>query len=210
MIRINLLTVEKPVHTAGHFSVSMGDKGGQIVALLVLVACAGYIGWDYVRLKAADERLQAELVAARAEKQRLAPVLKQVERFDLRKKELQQRVTLIEDLRQKQAGPVHMLDEISNSLPDRLWLTEMKQTGDDVQMDGRTSSLSSLADLVANLEASGYFKKPVEIIGSEEERTNEKDLIKFSIKATFEMPGSKASAPASGAAAPSTGKRLAE
>ena len=30
-------------------------------------------------------------------------------------------------------------------------------------MDGKTSTLSSLADFVANLEASGYFAKPVEI-----------------------------------------------
>ena len=36
---------------------------------------------------------------------------------------LQQRVTLIEQLRKGQSAPVHVLDEISKSLPDRLWLT---------------------------------------------------------------------------------------
>ncbi len=84
-----------------------------------------------------------------------------------------------------------MLDQISRSLPDRLWLVDMKQTGDDVQIDGRTSSLTSLADFVANLEASGYFARPVEILSSEEEKNNDKDLIKFSVKATFAMPGAK-------------------
>jgi len=195
MIRINLLTVEKPIAKARSFNFTLGDKGGQIASVLVLLACAGYVAWDYTTVTAEDQRLRADLVAARAEKQRLAPILEEVKLYEEQKKELQLRVTLIEELRKSQSGPVHMLDEISGSLPDRLWLTEMKQTGDDIQMDGRTSSLSSLADLVANLEASGYFKKPVEIISSEEEKANENDLIKFSIKATFEMPGQKPAAP---------------
>jgi len=213
MIRINLLAVEKgPAPTGGGLGDLLrgfGDKGGQLGALGVLVAAGLYVGWDYYTLQQRDQQLFAELVAARAEKARLGPVLKEVERFDQRKRELQQRVTLIEELRRNQVGPVHMLDQISRSLPDRLWLTEMKQTGDDVQMDGRTSSLSSLADLVANLEASGYFKKPVEIISSEEEKANEKDLIKFSIKATFELPGAKKPASPAAPGAPGT-KRLAE
>jgi type IV pilus assembly protein PilN len=209
MIRINLLAVEKPVAKTRSFNFSVSDKVGPIGAVLVLVGAASYAGWDYLALMQQDAQLRAELVAIRAEKQRLAPILKEVELFDQRKKELQERVALIEELRTNQVGPVHMLDQISRSLPDRLWLTDMKQTGDDVQMDGRTSSLSSLADLVANLEASGYFRKPVEILSSEEEKNNDKDLIKFSIKATFELPGAKKPASPVAPGVPGT-KRLAE
>jgi hypothetical protein len=86
---------------------------------------------------------------------------------------------------------------------------EMKQTGNDVTLDGKTSTLSSLADFVANLEASGYFVKPVEITNSEEEKANDTDLIKFTVKATFEMPGAKKPAsPAPPAGAPA--RRLAQ
>jgi type IV pilus assembly protein PilN len=209
MIRINLLAVEKPVAKTRSFSLNLGDKAGPIGAVLVLVAAVSYAGWDYFSMMQRDAQLRAELATVRAEKQRLAPILKEIELFDQRKKELQERVTLIEELRANQVGPVHMLDQISRSLPDRLWLVEMKQTGEDVQLDGRTSSLSSLADLVANLEASGYFKKPVEILSSEEEKNNDKDLIKFSIKATFELPGAKKPASPAAPGVPGT-KRLAE
>jgi len=134
----------------------------------------------------------------RAEKARLQPILREVDRFEAQKRDLQQRVNLIEELRQNQVGPVHMLDQISRSMPDRLWLLDMKQSGNDVTLDGKTSTLSSLADFVANLEASGYFAKPVEITNSEEEKSNDTDLIKFSVKATFEMPGAKKPARSSG------------
>jgi type IV pilus assembly protein PilN len=205
MIRINLLSVEKPIAATASsgpkISLNLSDKAGPIAALFVLAGCSGYIALDYLNLQRQDAGLHQELIAARAEKARLQPILREVERFEAQKRDLQQRVNLIEELRQNQVGPVHLLDQISRSMPDRLWLTDMKQTGDDVQMDGKTSTLSSLADFVANLEASGYFAKPVEITNSEEEKaSNDTDLIKFTVKATFEMPGAKK--PGAGPAAP--------
>jgi len=211
MIRINLLSVEKPIAAAASrgpkFSLNLSDKAGPIAALFVLAGCAGYIVLDYLSLEQQDAALHQELIAARAEKARLQPILREVERFEAQKRDLQQRVNLIEELRQNQVGPVHMLDQISRSMPDRLWLLDMKQTGNEVTLDGKTSTLSSLADFVANLEASGYFAKPVEITNSEEEKANDTDLIKFTVKATFEMPGAKKlAAPVPGAAA----RRLAQ
>ena len=212
MIRINLLSVEKPIAATASsgpkFSLNLSDKAGPIAALFVLAGCAGYIALDYLNLQQQDAALHQELIAARAEKARLQPILREVERFEAQKRDLQQRVNLIEELRQNQVGPVHMLDQISRSMPDRLWLLDMKQTGNDVTLDGKTSTLSSLADFVANLEASGYFAKPVEITNSEEEKANDTDLIKFTVKATFEMPGAKKPAAAGPAGAPA--RRLAQ
>jgi type IV pilus assembly protein PilN len=195
MIRINLLSVEKPIAATASsgpkFSLNLSEKAGPIAALFVLAGCSGYIALDYLNLQRQDAALHQELVAARAEKARLQPILREVERFETQKRDLQQRVNLIEELRQNQSGPVHLLDQISRSMPDRLWLLDVKQTNADVLLDGKTSTLSSLADFVANLEASGYFAKPVEITNSEEEKSNDTDLIKFTVKATFEMPGTK-------------------
>ncbi len=82
-----------------------------------------------------------------------------------------------------------MLDEISKSLPDRLWLTDMTQTGNDFTIGGMTTSLTAVSDFVANLEATRWFKKPVEIVDSQVQ-TDAKagDLVKFSVKAQFEDP----------------------
>ena len=84
-----------------------------------------------------------------------------VQKFELRRTQLQQRVTLIEELRKGQTGPVHMLDQLSLSLPSMMWLTDLKQNpgGTDVIIEGKSTGLTTLSDFVANLEASGYFKK---------------------------------------------------
>ena len=59
------------------------------------------------------QRTEADITAAQQETQRLHSVIMQVQQFEQRKTQLQQRVTLIEQLRKEQIGPVHMLDQIS-------------------------------------------------------------------------------------------------
>jgi Tfp pilus assembly protein PilN len=86
-----------------------------------------------------------------------------------------------------------MLDEISRALPDRLWLTTLTQDTTGVKLDGRTTSLTALSDFVGNLENSGYFARPVEIIDSQvESAQGTGDVVRFSVKAQFQLPGAPA------------------
>ena len=61
--------------------------------------------------------------------------------------------------------------------------------------------LTSLTDFVTNLEASGYFKKSIDIVNTTTEQAAPpvNELIKFTIKAAFQQPDAKP-APARGAA----------
>jgi type IV pilus assembly protein PilN len=188
MIRVNLLSVERErTRRRGSFP----PVGQQVTLLcsLILVATAAVIGWWYWSLHRASTQLDADILQAQQETVRLRATLEQVQQFEARKAQLEQRVALIEQLRQGQSGPVHMLDEISRSLPDLLWLTELKQHDGDLTIDGRASSLVSISDFVGNLERSDYFKKPVEIISSQVEPRPQGDIVKFSIKAQFVAPG---------------------
>jgi type IV pilus assembly protein PilN len=118
-------------------------------------------------------------------------------------------VTLIDELRRGQTAPVHMVDEISRSLPEMMWLTSLKQEGYDVTLEGRCTSLTALSDLIANLEATRYFKKPVEIVSSQVV-AGEKggpELISFTIKGTFQMSGIDQPADAGKKPAAKRGKR---
>jgi type IV pilus assembly protein PilN len=185
MIRINLLAVDrKPRRT---FDLKQKVP---LACSLILIATAIAIGWRFWSLRQQSVRLDADIVAARQEAESLQSVLKQVEDFERRKGQLQQRVALIEDLRRDQTGPVRLLDELSRALPDRLWLTELKQENAQVRIDGRTTSLTALSDFVGNLEGSGYFARPVEILDSRVETLQGTgDVVRFSVKAQFVMPG---------------------
>ncbi len=192
MIRINLLARDKKQRAPRRQKTSSFQPGQQITVActLILLAAGLGTGWWYWSLRKDSARLNDELAAAQQETDRLRTIIVQVRQYETRKGQLQQRVSLIEQLRRGQSGPVHMLDQISRSLPDMLWLTDLKQTGNDVLIAGRCTVLTSLSDFVGNLENTGWFKRPVEIVDSQVEKTaaTGAEIIKFSIKAQFAPP----------------------
>jgi type IV pilus assembly protein PilN len=198
MIRINLLSAERATKKKA-VTLQTGQKM-TIGCSLILVLAGLFIGWRYLSLTHESTQVDADIAAAQTETARLHSIIQQVQEFEQRKAQLQQRVVLIEQLRKGQTGPVHMLDQISRALPPMLWLTELKQspTGSEVVVDGKSTTLTGLSDFVANLEASGYFKRSVEIVSTttEPSTTTSAELIKFSIKAIFQPPGEKPAAAA--------------
>ncbi len=189
MIRINLLAAErgaaKKTRAAGGVTTAQRVTIG---AALILLSTLVTVGWWYWSLHTRAVRLDEEIATAETKAQQLRSVLAQVQKFETRKAQLQQRVTLIEQLRKGQSGPVHILDEVSKALPDRLWLISMAQRDKDFTFDGRTTALSGVSDFVANLEASPWFKKPVELLDSQVDQTPQGPLVRFTIRATTDNP----------------------
>jgi type IV pilus assembly protein PilN len=198
MIRINLLAAERD-RNKKKAVVTLGTAGQKMTigCSVILILAVLFIGWRYWALGHESAQLDADITASQQETTRLHSVIQQVQQFEMRKAQLQQRVVLIEQLRKGQTGPVHMLDQISRALPPMLWLTALKQVGPDIVIDGRCSTLTGLSEFVSNLEASGYFKRSVEIVNTTSESTAAaaaNELIKFSIKAVFQQPGEAAPA----------------
>jgi type IV pilus assembly protein PilN len=202
MIRINLLAAERD--RSKKKTVTLGTTGQKVTVgcSAILLLAVLFIGWRYWTLGRESTQIDAEIGAAQQETVRLHSLILQVQQFEQRKAQLQQRVVLIEQLRKGQTGPVHLLDQISRALPQMLWLTELKQTpaGNDVIIDGRCTTLTGLSEFVSNLEASGYFKRSIEIVDTKTETTGAPptELIRFTIKATFQQPGEAAAVPVAG------------
>jgi type IV pilus assembly protein PilN len=208
VIRVNLLGAPRR-KTKRAPSVSTVDVGQRLTLAcsLILVVAGLLIGWWYWSLSQQSAQLDADLASARQETQRLKAVIAEVDRFEQRRQQLQQRVTLIEQLRRGQSVPAEMLDLVSRSLPDMLWLTQLTQQGSDLTLEGRSTTLIGLSDFVGNLGRNDLFRKPIEIVDSQVEpgavasRTGTNlDLIRFTVKASLAVP--TADAPAAG-----TGKR---
>ena len=205
MIRINLLAVDRGAATKKVKKASAGVTAAQrltIGAALILLSTVLTIGWWFWSLRQEGIRLDDEIARAEIEANQLRSVLASVQKFETRKAQLQQRVTLIEQLRRGQTGPVHIFDELSKSLPDRLWLVSMSQRGTEFTIAGQTTSLTGVSDFVANLEASKWFKRGVEIVDSTVEQTANGDLVRFTIRADSTNPESPAAPAPAGRGAP--------
>ena len=186
MIRINLLGVDRQkTRKAAAF-----DVGQQLTLAcsLILVATALGLGWWYWTLNEEATRVEAEIEAAQREQTRLRSLLTEVQQFEARRAQLQQRVQLIEQLRAGQGIPVQLLDHVSRSLPDMLWLTELDQTAEALTIQGRSTTLIALSDFVGNLANSDLLVRPIEIVNSQVEPGETKngqatpDLISFTVR----------------------------
>ena len=214
MIRINLLGVErKQVRSKGP-SFDVGQKLTVACSLILVVAMLG-IGYWYWWLNEASARVDREIVAANAEATRLRGLLTEVQQFEGRRAQLTQRVQLIQQLRGGQSVPVQLLDHISRSLPEMMWLTDMSQDGSGVTIKGLSTTLIGLSDFVGNLGNSALLKKPIEIVDSQVEagrgagpNAQPTELINFTVKAELASAGNAAAAAApAGRGAPPPAKR---
>jgi type IV pilus assembly protein PilN len=196
MIRINLLATDRRAEKAPARTFQAGQKIA-VLGTLLLLGTVALLGWRYWALTQTQASVERQILAAQQEEQRLSEILKQVQEFEARRAQLQQRVALIDELRKGQSAPVHMIDQVSRALPDMMWLTNIKQVGYDVTMEGQCFSLTALSDFVGNLEASRYFRRPVEILDSEVTGgAGEPEVINFTVKATFQMSGIELPPPA--------------
>ena len=69
------------------------------------------------------------------------------------------RVDVIDKLRANQAGPVNLLNTIGDTIngTEAVWLNSLKDQGASVDIDGMALSNDAVANLISNLQKTGYF-----------------------------------------------------
>jgi len=157
MIRINLLGVERQKQRKAVVSFDIGRQVTLACGVILATTALG-IGWWYWSLGRQAAQLDTEIASAQQEAARLRTVLADVRRFEGTRAQLQQRVALIEQRRRGQSVPVRLLDLVSRSLPDALWLTSMDQNAGTVTIEGLSTTLISVSDFVGNLGQSPLLK----------------------------------------------------
>lgn len=188
MIRINLLGVERtktrklPAFTIQAQQLTIGCS-------LILVAAFAGIGWWYWSLTQNAKQVETDIATAQQELQRLQSVLAEVKQFEARRTQLQQRVQLIEQLRAGQTIPVQLLDHVSRSVPEMLWLTDLEQKGQALTIQGRSNTLAATADFVSNLKNSTLLAEldmqtEIETLQPVQGQANV-ELYKFTVRATL-------------------------
>ncbi|MFZ2493773.1 MAG: PilN domain-containing protein, partial [Thermoanaerobaculia bacterium] len=127
-----------------------------VFAGLGLLIAAGYWFWQTRELKKAQETVEQR----RSEADKLASIIKEVDGFEKRKASLQERIDLINQLKQNQKGPVRIMDQISRDLPDLVWLDRMTIDSGKITLAGRGLNPNAIANFVENIKKDPYFEEP--------------------------------------------------
>jgi type IV pilus assembly protein PilN len=162
-------------------------------ALLGVLAAGGY--WWYLNGKLKEK--QEEVVQAQKEVDALQAVIKEVEDYKRKKKNLADKIAVINDLKSNQRGPVRVMDYISRALPELLWLDRMRMTGSSIEIDGRAFNPNAVANFMDNLDKVPEFKEPVL-----KDTSAEGNVYRFSIAFEYSFLPKKAVLPGTPLAAP--------
>ena len=198
MIKINLISEAPAVATTKRKrpEFSLGAKQGDIILVTVLAISVAVCGtwWFILKSKRADLR---ELERQRTvERDELQFYIDKVEELEAKRALLKRKVEVINELKNKQRGPVRIMDEVSRALPELVWLTQLKLSGNSITLVGEAMDENAVANYYSNLDASPFFEEPeVKNLA----RRNEDFSFTLTATFTYEPPEiAKASAPADG------------
>jgi len=166
MIRINLLGSPKPKGGKKTFAVSMpsidmGSAGSPLLQVVVVLAIVGAINGVYwYRLDHEKKAIESQTRMAEQKNRELADIkvryLERQKQADLYKR----RVDVIDQLRSNQTGPVNLLAMIGETVnnTDAVWLSSLADQGNSVAIDGMALSSDAVANLISNLQKTGFFR----------------------------------------------------
>jgi type IV pilus assembly protein PilN len=181
MIRINLL----PVPKAGKVRKQAEMRSQFVLAGLVFVIVAMFCGTTWMSLNKQTKVLMAKKGESNTELNKLKDLVKEVEGYEVNKKNLEEKNRIIEQLKKNQSGPVHLLDELSAGLDKiKLWLVQLEVKGNGVSMSGKALTNSDIVEFVSNLKRSKYFKD-VQLVESKQIQERGIAIYSFRIKSTL-------------------------
>ena len=177
MIRINLL----PVKELEAESVRRSELtiGGTVLGLAFLL-----LGGVYLFQWREHTRLENELSDLRNEIQALNIKVKEVGELQNKIKDLRGKNKIFEDLSKKRVGPVRVLESLSVATPTSLWLTELKENGGNIVINGLAMDNQTIAEFMRALASSKYFNN-VDLVEVIQEKAAAPALKKFSIKSAL-------------------------
>jgi type IV pilus assembly protein PilN len=191
MIRINLLGSPKPKGKKGPAftmpSFDLGNLGGPVLQVAVVLLIAGALNAGYwYQLDREKKSIDVQSRAAEQKNRTLADIkVKYMER-QKQAESYKRRVDVIDQLRKDQTGPVSLLSMIADTVngTEAVWLNSMQDQGANVAIDGMALSSDAVANLISNLQKTGYFRN-IEIKESYQDETI-KDMQAFQFTLTCE------------------------
>lgn len=165
MIRINLLGTPKPKSKRSGVpsmpTLDVGEAGSPKMKILVVVVIAGVLNAGYwYGLDKQKQAIAKQMAVAEQRNRELADVKARYLERQRQAESYKRRVDVIDSLRQSQTGPVTLLAMVGETVnnTEAIWLSNLKDQGSSIDIEGMALSSDAVANLITNLQKTGYFK----------------------------------------------------
>jgi type IV pilus assembly protein PilN len=132
----------------------MVAAGAAVLAagVCIVVGKLVYAGWTDAQL-AKNEILKKEIVKLDAQ-------IADIQDLENRKQRLVARMEIIERLQRKRPEIVHLFDEVVRTVPEGVYLTQLKESGNKLEIHGVAQSSTRVSAFMRNIDASVWMDNP--------------------------------------------------
>ena len=153
MIRINLL----PYRAFRRKAKLVRDGIGGLVFLILLIGGGGFGYWY---LQAVEERHRARVAYMEEAMDEMQAKLGEVNDIKERRKQLTQKLEVIQGLQRGRDLPVKILRTLGRAVPEAISLRSMEQTANGLAVEGVAQSNNVVSSFMRRLEATTLFTSP--------------------------------------------------
>lgn len=182
MIRINLIPEPEKRDMRG--------VGQLVLGLLVIVALFAVLGALHVMQGRRMEEVDRKITRAEKRVKELEAIKEKVDDFKAKNEELNRRIEIIKVLESNRTGPLFVMDALAEAIPNKAWLDEFTEKGQQARLVGIADNEFTVADFMKSLETSPYFVS-VELGVIKKTDIRNLDLRNFIINARLDYAGKK-------------------
>ncbi len=173
MARINLLPWREELRKQKQqtFFISIGIAALLTLAALVLVHLQIDAMINYQKMR--NKMLQDQIAILNVK-------IKEIKDIESKKGQLLAKIDLIQKLQESRPEIVHLFDEMAKTAPDGVFLTNFKQTGSRLVIDGKAKSNARVSAYMRAIDSSPWLKAPkLNVIRNESDKDDAKKLNDF-------------------------------
>ena len=162
------------------------------LAILALVLTGAGAGWLWIGQGREHQAKAEQLARVEAEIASLESLIKEVEDFKTRSATLRKQIEVIGSLEKSQRRPAPVLDALSQSLPQQVWLEKTREVGSLLHITGKSlNGMVGIATFMENMGRSPWFGT-AEIVEAKSATIANREVKTFTIKVPLTRPKKQA------------------
>ncbi|MGH7507666.1 MAG: PilN domain-containing protein [Longimicrobiales bacterium] len=172
------------------------DKVDRWAAFVVTAWIVGplVIGWLFLGTRSRMNELEVAIEGARLDSARYAEMRAANAVLLARQDTIAQKLEIIQEIDAGRFAWVHIMDEVSRSLPQYTWLVGVNTQPSEAALqaprfsiEGRTGTTFALTEFMQNLEASPFLKS-ITLVTTDQIREGENMIYSFTLDGQFQEP----------------------
>jgi type IV pilus assembly protein PilN len=180
MIPINLLPHREVKRKAQQRQFGFLAVIAAVVGIAIVTLVHGFLSQRIDNQQARNRYLDGEIT-------KLDKQIDEIKKLKEQTSQLLARKRVVESLQSNRTEAVRLLDQMVRQLPDGLYLKQVKQTGDIVNVTGYATSNARVSTLMRNFEASPWLEDP-KLVEIKAIKVNNANLNEFNLNVKVTRP----------------------